>query len=198
MRSKVAMGELVLIGFLAKKVAKRPQWLKGDVLEICSLSNCISSAPEDRIDRWTHNDFGLYNTEPLACDTVAKAKRDEYTLFAYRIFPVRFDQAGAHPFDPRPDDLKPWHPALEEFPDARTLSAYEPLGYDIASRSSFFFDCSPLSCNSMANEHAVNPFCLVDQLQRAVDLGREFATTEPEPGPYHIVEVLRRITRSRA
>lgn len=91
MRSGATMGELVLIGLLAKKVAKRPEWLKADVLEICSVSDCISSAPDGRIERWTHNGFGLYNTEQLAWDTVPKAERDEYTIFAYRMFPARFD-----------------------------------------------------------------------------------------------------------
>jgi hypothetical protein len=190
------VGQLVLIGILAKKVAKRPEWLKANVREICSVSDCVSSAPDGRIERWTHNDFGLYNTEQLAWETVAKTERDEYTLFAYRMFPARFDQTGAHPFDPG-SDLKPSQPGLEELPDEGALSAYEKLGCDIVSRSSYFFECSPLSCNSKANEHAVNPFCLVDELQRAVDLGREFAATEPEPGPYFVIEVLRKIGPTR-
>lgn len=66
------------------------------------------------------------------------------------------------------------------------------LGFDVVSKSvSDGFECSPLSCNSMALELAVNRHCLVDHLEVAIAVATRFSVEEPEPGPYYVVEVLR-------
>jgi hypothetical protein len=69
---------------------------------------------------------------------------------------------------------------------------FRSLGFDVVSKSaSDSFECSPLSCNSVALEVAVNRHCLVDGLDAAEELARRFSVEEPEPGPYYVVEVLR-------
>ncbi len=59
--------------------------------------------------------------------------------------------------------------------------------FDGPGSPSFF--CSPLSCNGMAAEYPVNRSCLVDDLETAVTMARDFATGNCEPGPYCVVEV---------
>jgi hypothetical protein len=66
------------------------------------------------------------------------------------------------------------------------------LGFDVVNKTvSAFFECSPLSCNGMANEVAVNRFCLVEDLVEAIALADRFSRDEPEPGPYYVLDVLR-------
>ena len=80
------------------------------------------------------------------------------------------------------------------------LDEYISIGYDIAGGplpspeygSMLGFSCSPLSCNAMSDEHAVNRFWLIDELERAIQVAKEFGRTEPEPGPYYVYEVLRK------
>ncbi len=54
------------------------------------------------------------------------------------------------------------------------------------------FHCSPLSCNYMAAEYAANRYCLVDDLDTAIPMARDFAAGNCEPGEYCVVEVWRR------
>jgi hypothetical protein len=77
-----------------------------------------------------------------------------------------------------------------------------PVGYDVVNNSvgtRVQFECSPLSCNSVANEYAVNKHCLVDDFEVAMQLGRLFSgeAVSVEPGRYYVVEVLRRIHPDR-
>jgi hypothetical protein len=65
------------------------------------------------------------------------------------------------------------------------------LGYDVVSRSlGSNFECSPLSCNSAAEEIEVNGYCLIDRLEAAVEAARTFSSGNWEPGPYYVLEVL--------
>jgi hypothetical protein len=188
------MFESVFIGFLARKVAPRPSdfLARAPIDDVCSVSECISPGAPDRIQRWAHNAASFYDTEALAWSVVPDAECDAYTLFAYRAVSIRFDGGDGEPWSPGDE----W-PGLPAEPD---LSAYAPIGYDVVRCSvGAAFDCSPLSCNGVANEHAVNEHCLVDDVDVAMQLGRAFTAEGAgvEPGPYHVVEVLRRIPTPR-
>jgi hypothetical protein len=75
---------------------------------------------------------------------------------------------------------------------------FESLGFDAVSKSvSDFFECSPLSCNREARRFRVNPRCLFDSLDDAVAAAKEFSRSEPEPGPYYVTEVWRRLRAPR-
>ena len=72
------------------------------------------------------------------------------------------------------------------------MESLEPLGFDaVSSTLSAGFECSPLSCNRMARERAVNERCLFRTLAEAIAGAEAFATGRCEPGPYFVVEVLR-------
>jgi hypothetical protein len=71
-------------------------------------------------------------------------------------------------------------------------SSFERIGFDVARRSfTPQFECSPLSCNGMAQEVAVNEQCLLDSLPTAVEFARRCAREQPEPGSYFVIEVWR-------
>ena len=64
------------------------------------------------------------------------------------------------------------------------------LGYDIVARSTdSAFECSPLSCNRMADEWKTNAFCLIDDVITVIDYAERLSDGNAEPGPYCVVRV---------
>lgn len=138
---------------------------------------------ENWIELWLHNDFGWFNRIADALRVVPVGLERDYRLFGYRIHPEVFTTAGRVPFV-RPDDVRP-EPIGHEF---------LTLGFDVASRTPgvgvLGFECSPLSCNMMAAEIRANEFCLLTHLDDANAVAERFAAEQPEPGDYHVIEVL--------
>jgi hypothetical protein len=177
------------------------EFLRGSIVkheepEICSVSEHISSAPPGWDSRWDFNDASCYNSEAEALATVPQDQADAYDLFAYRILPVKFDTTGRQPIM-LPEAMNSGIGGIAPEPD---LSDYVSVGYDIAGGPLpttdyplvLGFSCSPLSCNAMSSEHAVNRFWLIDDFEQAIAVAEEFGRTEPEPGPYFVYQVLRK------
>lgn len=169
------------IGYFPKRTIKRPDWLKAvGVEEVCSVSTCISNAPDGWIDQWRHNEMWVYDTTELAWSVVSDSSRQEFELYAYRLFPVKFAEGQQQTFQ---------IPELHVEPMA---SSFERLGYDVVSRTcGTTFECSPLSCNNMAEHIAVTRHSLVSDADTAFQLARDFEAGGCEPGPYFVVEVWR-------
>jgi len=170
-----------LIGYFPKRTMKKPDWLKSaSVEEVCSASTCVSTAPDGWIDQWRHNEMWVYDTTELAWSVVPDSLREKFDLFAYQLFPVVIDNGQQQPFQ---------IPTLHVQP---LPGSFERLGYDVVSRScGTNFECSPLSCNHMAEHVTVTSHCLVADVNMAFQLAREFESGGCEPGPYYIVEVWR-------
>jgi hypothetical protein len=170
-------------GFFPKHIEPRPQFLHAPgVQEICSVSTCISSGPEDWIKLWLHNDLGWFNRMSDALRTIPSAQESQYRLFAYRMYPEVLTGRGRVPLI-LPDNVQP-EPIPGEF---------RSVGFDSASKSMetvLGFECSPLSCNGMAAEISANEFCLFSGLNEAIAGAERFAAEQPEPGDYYVIEVL--------
>jgi hypothetical protein len=177
----------ILIGYFPKRTKRKPEWLEAaGVVEICSVSCCISEEPEEWIDKWLHNDMWVYDSPELAWSVVPEAARPEYDLFAYKLFPVVFENQERKPF------------ALPEIHPQPLSDSFRKLGYDAVSRfAGAAFECSPLSCNSMADEVPVNRYCLFDEPEIALQKAADFEASGCEPGPYFVVEVWRRAVTKR-
>lgn len=172
--------ELKLVGYFPKSTKVPAGWSASDLVkEICSISDCVNSSPPGWIDHWLHNEWGFFNTE-MDAKLVVPPGSAEYSVFAYRMLPVRFVHGRA-------ERLKIGELVVEPI-----AANFVSLGFDVVNKVySAFFECSPLSCNFLANEVAVNDFCLIDDFERAVSLADRFSREEPEPGPYYVLEVLR-------
>lgn len=170
-----------LIGYFPKRATETPEWLHGCAInEVCSVSGCISEDPEGWIDHWRHNDCWVFDTPALAWSVVHIDDRPNFRLYAYQMYPVRFDHGQAIAIELPDLNVAPLPPSFQR------------LGYDIVSRScDSTFECSPLSCNKMAEQYAVNRYCLIDDEADAVQIAIEFSVSEPEPGPYSLIEVWR-------
>ena len=114
---------------------------------------------------------------------LSRAADRRYDFYAYRVFPCCF-------VDGQQEDYAVPSLNCEPLP-----AGYERLGYDAVNRTCCpHFECGPLLCNGMAEEIAVNRFCLIDEPQRALEVARYFSQRKPEPGTYFAVEVWRKRT----
>jgi len=187
----------IFIGFRVKQVHKTAgnEWdrdfLPANVVEICSMSDCRAQTPPNWDGCWRFNSAGCFNTEEIALAAVPPDQSDLYELFACRFFPLEFCKgAEARQMDLPSDFLS----GLSESASMAALAAYQSIGYDVAASPLEYmgFGCSPLSCNGCAADFPVNRHCLIEDLALAVEVARNFAETEPEPGPYYLYEVLRK------
>jgi hypothetical protein len=174
---------LIDAGFFMKRIEVRPASLNAPgVREICSVSHCISPAPENWIQAWLHNDLGWFNRIADALTVVRPEERHEYRLFGYRVFPEVFTAEGRDAIV-LPENVKPEAIGQE----------FRSLGFDSTNKtmeSVLGFECSPLSCNAMAEEIRANKYCLFATLDEAIAGAERFATEQPEPGSYFVIEVL--------
>jgi hypothetical protein len=173
--------DLVLIGYFPKLVYQKPPELLPEipsVKDIYSVSDCLSEGPPGWLDKWLHNEMFVYDSPELAWSVVPEVDKDRYTLFAYRLAPCLFDEKGEEAWP------------LPELSVSPLPTYFSLVGYDAVSRTyDACFECSPLSCNSMAKLYPVNEHCLVDSLDAAISMARDFAVGQCEPGPYCVVEV---------
>ena len=131
-------------GYMAKRVHTRPDWLKApQVVDIYSVSSCSSEDFADYVSYWKHNGFWLFDS-PEIIKSVAKENSIQLegtSLFYYEVHEMEFDGESWHPYAPEAsistNVVSPSRKHMEGF-DVVTFYA----------RSSA--ECSPLSCNSMA------------------------------------------------
>jgi hypothetical protein len=170
-------------GYFPKLIARRPEWLKAAaVVEVCSVSECVSPGPPDWIQHWLHNWLGWFNNVGDVLRVLPTEGREKYRLFAYRLHPEFWRDGTAIPVV-IPEDVTP-----DPVP-----GTFRSLGFDIANHSMadvLGLECSPLSCNSVAEERPTNQWCLFPTLDAAIASAKEFSVGGAEPGDYYVVEVL--------
>jgi len=176
----------IFIGYFPMKTNKDFGSLKPfGVEEICSVSDCVSDSPEGWIDRWKHNEMWVFDTLELAWSVVPETERKDFDMFGYYLFPERIPVKEPSSFEQKPFII----PSLRVTPMDDT---FEKMGYDIVNRwAGNAFECSPLSCNGMADEIKVNRYCLIDESDKAFEIAKQFEAKGAEPGPYYVIEVWR-------
>jgi hypothetical protein len=174
-----AIGTMIPAGYMYKTVARRPEWLGAkSVLEIYSVSSCVSEDFCDFTDYWKHNGYWFFNSPSVMQEIAVEVGVDVALckLFYYQVYEFEFDQTTKTWKDFAPeasfatDVVVPDKMALQGFDVATFLCGNSP-------------ECSPLSCNSLATEIPVNRFCLFDTFDEAktsIDVGR-FGNSERGP-----------------
>jgi hypothetical protein len=189
--------EPVLIGYCAKHIAERPEQLSDEAIEeICSVSNCLSHEPEGFSDfNPARNAMWLFPSVRAATESVKPPEvADDFDIFAYKLLPVTFGDEGEQLELDEDGEQAAFESAKNS---AEPLPRdFELLGYDCLNKATDWpqsgFDCSPLSCNGMANEIEVNEYCLLDSREQALSVASQFGKDQPEPGNYYVVEVWRK------
>ena len=176
---------MIAAGYMAKKVSPRPDWLKAPgVADLYSVSYCISKAFCDYIKHWKHNGYWFYNS-PQVVEDVARAESidlAEHELFYYEVYEQQFDE-----------ERRAWQPfqAEKNFKtDVEAPRRKQLLGFDVVSFNvQTSPECSPLSCNNLAQSIAVNEHCLLESLEQARKLLESGAFNNSEPGPFRVFAV---------
>ncbi|MDR0352853.1 MAG: hypothetical protein LBI02_05755 [Opitutaceae bacterium] len=176
---------MIPLGYMAKFVVSRPDWLKaGYIDDIYSVSPCISKDFCEWIDSWRHNGFWFFDSPDIIRE-IASSRNVELgnaTWFYYEAFEQEFvsDESRWRFFTPEPSFPLDIHPPKNPVPrgiDIVTYSGGNTPGH------------SPLSCNHMAEELAVNRHCLLDHFDEAKALVDAGCFNMSEPGPYRLVAV---------
>lgn len=187
----------VLVGYLAKRRATRMSWASlwpdhpesvfpcaPPVEEICSVSNCIARSTGRAENPADGNPLGLHTDAGMAWAAVPKDARADYALYGYRLWPMQYAEGQEEEINLW------WEPDLEALP-----KTFVRLGWDaVVGGNENSFGCSPMSCNAgcdVVRCAEINRYCLVANAQAAKALAYRFSITQPEPGPYCVVEVWR-------
>lgn len=184
--------DFVFLGFRARQPWTPPSgWASGQsthVERVCSVADCLAQPPAGWVERWDFNRAGCYSTEAEALAAVPEGRRGDFELFAYWVASVSVGKDGQEVPVNAPSLFSPDLPPLPLEADTR---GYTVIGYDVAApaRSSYGFEHSPLSCNQMAQEMAVNRYCLIERLEDALAAARRFNAEQPEPGEFIVVQV---------
>jgi hypothetical protein len=176
---------MIPAGFAAKKVHSSLDCLKADaVSDIYSVSNCVSGAFCDYIPHWRHNGYWLFDSPEVIREMASAEELDlsDQTFFYYEVHEQQFD-----------DEIKSWRPFSADtsfatdvqVPAERKLEGYDVVSFYALSAP----ECSPLSCNHMAETIPVNAHCLLASFEDAKRLIETDAFKDCEPGPYRIFAV---------
>ena len=176
---------MIPVGYMAKRVYARPAWLKNPTIaDICSVSACISENFAKYIDYWKHNGYWLFDS-PAIIQCLAKENSIDLngtTLFYYEAYPCEFDE----------DQMK-WksfspEPAFKT--EVQSPAQENHVGFDIVCfHLGNAAECSPLSCNGLADTVNVNAHCLLESLEEAKALLEQGKFNNSEPGPFRIFAV---------
>lgn len=174
---------MIPIGYMAKHVCSKPDWLKASqVFDVYSVSNCNSDNFADYINYWKHNGYWLFNS-PEVIRTIASENSIDLQgtlLFYYEAHEQEFDGKSWRSFAPEPS-----LPTNILLPPVKRLEGFDIVTF-FAGNSP---ECSPLSCNGLAEDLSTNVHCLFETFNDAETSVNTGKLTGCEPGPYRILAV---------
>ena len=176
---------MIPAGYLAKRVVGNPDWLKTRcVTDIYSLSGCLSHNFADYIQFWKHNGYWLLNS-PEVINDVALSHAIELagtTMFYYEMHELEFDGQKNQWFSLEREQS---FQTAVLVPSIKTLEGFDVVTFSARTSP----ECSPLSCNSLAESIPTNTHCLLTSFDEAKSLVEAGAFNNSEPGPYRIFAV---------
>lgn len=176
---------MIPVGYLAKHVSHRTEWLAAPtVLDIYSVSNCISANFADYLNYRKHNGYYFFDS-PKVIREVAEQYGIELsgtTLFFYEAYEREYDDSEGHWSVIRRDESIS---TVIELPPRKVLEGYDVVTYSCGTTA----ECSPLSCNGLAQTVKTNSRCLLESLEQAIQLIEQGDCQHSEPGPFRIIAV---------
>jgi len=176
---------MIPVGYMAKRVALKPDWLKTDrVTDIYSVSNCVSQDFADYINFWKHNGFWLFDSPQVIVELAAEnnLSLESVKFFYYEVYEYQWNEDDS--------TWKPFKPETSfttnvEIPTQKYLEGYDVVSFWTQNAP----ECSYLSCNSMAEKIDVNEHCLISTFEEARQLIESKVFENCEPGPCRIFAV---------
>jgi len=166
---------------MAKRVRKPERFEFHNVVDVYSVSGCISEEFADFVPYWKHNGYWLFDSaEVIGVLAQENSISLEGTLlFYYEVYEMEFDGQAWRPFEPAP------FPTNVIVPPEKRLEGFDVVTF-FAGNSP---ECSPLSCNGLAKEIRTNEHCLLPSFEEAYERVAAGSFGHAEPGPYRIFAV---------
>ena len=165
------------IGYLYKRVHSPPESFGvPQVVDIYSLSPCLSEDFGDYVGYWQHNGFYLFDSAAAIRSLAARhsISLEGSKLFFYEAHELQFEEGSGQwvPFQPEA--------SIETHVQLPATSVLE--GFDVCTFSSGTRpECSPLSCNGLAQVLATNAHCLFPTFESAVHALEDGELENSEP-----------------
>ena len=175
---------MISIGYMAKRVARRPDWLKApEVKDIYSVSNCVSDDFIDYIKFWRHNGYWFFDNPQIIRQLSLENNVDlsALTFFYYELYEEEFDEKREQWLIFEPSDL----PTNVILPIKREIQGYDVVTFSAGTNP----ECSPLSCNDLASEIRTNAHCLLESFEEAKQNLESGKFDNSEPGPFRLFAV---------
>jgi hypothetical protein len=174
---------MVPVGYMAKRVGKPPGWVgPSHVVDVYSVGDCVNDDFADYINYWKHNGYWLFDS-PEVIRTVARENSIDLNgtvLFYYEAHGLEYDGENWRPFAPEPSI-----PTSVVPPPLMKLEGFDVVTFWAGNAP----ECSPLSCNGLAEDLPTNEHCLFDSFNEAEASLNSGRFTKCEPGPYRIFAV---------
>jgi hypothetical protein len=170
---------------MAKKIAKKPDWLTAEnVVEVYSVSHCMSADFADYINFWKHNGYWFFDSPDVIRQLARENEIDlsGMKFFYYEAYEKQYDRdkKAWSDFQPEPSFL-----TSVRLPMRKSLEGYDVVSFSVGTSP----ECSPLSCNNLAESIPVNSHCLVQSFGEAQSYLETGRFERGEPGPYRIFAV---------
>ncbi len=175
--------EMIPAGYMAKRVSLKPDWLKAaQVVDIFSVSGCVSKDFADYIKYWKHNGYWLFDSPEMIRSVAIENSIDlEGTMmFYYEVHESEFDGEEWQAFETDnsfPTNVIP--------PSRMQLEGFDVVTLSVGTSP----ECSPLSCNRLADEVDTSEHCLFTSFEKAERALNDGVFKNSEPGPYRIFSV---------
>lgn len=174
---------MIPVGYLAKRSCKKPEGFNlPNVVDVYSVGNCVNDDFADYINYWKHNGYWLFDS-PDIIRTVAHENSidiEKSLLFYYEAYEKEFTGETWRSFSP-----EPLTPTAVIPPSRKTLEGFDVVTFWAGNTP----ECSPLSCNALAEQVQTNPHCLFDSFDEAETGLTAGKFTGCEPGPYRVFAV---------
>lgn len=177
------MAAMIPVGYMAKRIDQTPDWLKAQqVIDVYSVSSCVNEDFADYIDYWEHNGYWLFDS-PGAIEKVAREKSislEGTKLFYYEAHELEFDGETWNPYSSEPSI-----PTNVDPPKLKHLEGFDVVTFQAHNHP----ECSPLSCNGLAENIQTNAHCLLESFDKAESSLNNGKFVKCEAGPYRIFAV---------
>lgn len=174
---------MIPVGYMAKRISKKPDRLQAaQVVDVYSVSACVSEEFADYIDYWKHNGYWLFDS-PVVIRDLARENSIELegkSLFYYEAHEMEFDGQAWHAYAPEKSP-----PTNVSVPATKQLEGFDVVTFYAKNAP----ECSPLSCNGVAKELRTNAHCLLDSFDEAYAHLNTGKFNNAEPGPHRIFAV---------
>lgn len=168
---------------MAKKIASKPEWLKANqVKDIYSVSGCVSEEFADYIRFWKHNEYWFLNS---LRDIAEIAKADSVSLSDTKTFYYEMYEKEFYGKQWQIIETTNMFETNIALPSSKKLEGYDIVTFSTGNGA----QCSPLSCNSMAESINVNSHCLLESFEKAMTIIESSVLENCEPGPMRIFAI---------